>query len=78
MNKPDAKEVAGILLDGARRLCDYAEEQWISGKYGDDHAAKMDNLRHWADIRRSLPTKKELTQLLIARDEQKKGTNDVD
>lgn len=62
-------EIAGVLLDGARRLCDYAAEQWISGKYGGDEDMRQENLRHWSEIRRSLPPKGKLISMLNSRTE---------
>jgi hypothetical protein len=27
------REVIGIMVDGGKRVCDHAIEQWLSGKY---------------------------------------------
>lgn len=67
MNGVDSSEIAGVLLDGARRLCDHASNQWISGTYGGDEEMRRENLQRWAEIRRSLPSKKELVSLLNSR-----------
>lgn len=69
MEKPDADEIAQVLLDGARRLCDHATEQWMGYKYGNDEDMRRENLRRWSRIRQALPTKKELRKLLQSLEE---------
>ena len=55
----DTREVIKVMIDGGNKLCDYATEQWLSGKYSDsdpDLAATMrkENLQRWAEIRRRI------------------------
>lgn len=63
-------EIAGILRSGAERLCDYALEQWMGHKYGDDAAMINENVRRWGEIRRKLPTKKQLEAMLDNKETQ--------
>lgn len=52
------REVINVMVDGGKKLCDYAEEQWIAGKYdnGNPQFADMrsDNLKRWAEIRKQI------------------------
>lgn len=55
----DTREVINIMIDGGNKLCDYATEQWLSGKYGDNDpdqylAMRKENLQRWAEIRRRI------------------------
>lgn len=45
------QEVIQVMIDGGRRLCDYAKEQWVAGKYGRDNQQMIrDNLQRWNAI----------------------------
>lgn len=54
-------EVIGVMKDGGRQLCEYAREQWYSGKYGNDQKMKQENLKRWREIENRIP---ELARLL--------------
>jgi hypothetical protein len=53
-----AREVINVMVDGGKKVCDYAEEQWLSGKYdGDDPKLadmRRDNLKRWSEIRKQI------------------------
>lgn len=52
------KEVIKVMIDGGERLCDWATEQWVSGKYdGNDLSLadmRKENLLRWTEIRRQI------------------------
>lgn len=55
----DTREVIKVMVDGGNKLCDYATEQWLSGKYdgGDPElsaAMRRENLQRWAEIHRQI------------------------
>lgn len=51
-------EVINVMIDGGDRLCDYATEQWMSGKYDNGREDLMpmrsENLQRWAEIRKRI------------------------
>lgn len=55
----DTREVIKIMVDGGNKLCDYATDRWVSGKYdgGDPELSatmRRENLQRWAEIRRQI------------------------
>jgi len=50
------QEVIKVMMDGGRRLCDYARAQWTSGKYGLDHDTNYENVRRWNEIEHRIST----------------------
>lgn len=55
----DTREVISIMIDGGNKLCDYATDQWLSGKYDSNDpdqsfAIRKENLQRWAEIRRRI------------------------
>lgn len=52
-------EVINVMIDGGERLCDYATEQWVSGKYDSrdaelSDAMRKENLQRWSEIRKRI------------------------
>lgn len=53
--KPSDSEVWGVMRDGGIRLCDYAEQQWRSGKYDQmSDAETKENIQRWRYIRQRI------------------------
>jgi hypothetical protein len=48
------REVLRIMVDGAERICQHAEDQWLGGKYGPDEERRRESLKRWATIRRRI------------------------
>ena len=51
-------EVKKIMIDGGKRLCDYAIEQWVSGKYSTggkfiqkEWNYRQLNIQRWKEIK---------------------------
>lgn len=51
IEEPTDKEVLNTLLDGGVRLCDYAIEQWESGKYRSTPEDIASNRRRWRSMK---------------------------
>jgi hypothetical protein len=51
-------EVIDVMIDGGERLCDYATDQWLSGKYDrgaeSSDAMQKENLQRWSEIRKRI------------------------
>lgn len=45
------EEVIRIMLDGGRKLCDYAMGQWTGNKYQMSHEECLYNYQRWRHIR---------------------------
>ena len=44
-------EVVRIMIDGGKKLCDYALEQWIANKYQMDEEARRYHITRWKVIK---------------------------
>lgn len=70
-------EVLGIMADGGRKLCDYALEQWWSGKYGLDHAATQVMIAEWKEKQARIgPLTRRLKALLRESERSLNGRTD--
>lgn len=44
------EEVIGIMVDGGKKLCEYAVTQWATNKYQMDHATNLAHIARWRRI----------------------------
>ena len=44
-------DAISVMKDGASNLCDHAEGQWLSDKYGLGEEVRQENLKKWKLIR---------------------------
>ncbi len=44
------------MVDGGEKLCDYAINQWSSGKYELPYAATQENIARWYSIKSRIST----------------------
>ena len=57
MKEPTYEEVLDIMVDGGKKLCDYALDKWISYSYcgfpptPEDEKMRQEYLKHWHKIK---------------------------
>jgi len=49
-NEPTDDEVLRIMVDGGKRLCEYAITQWTADKYGLGHEENYRHIARWKKI----------------------------
>lgn len=64
LGDPTIDEVLGIMVDGGKKLCDYAIEQWSSYKYSfhqpptiEDEKMRQEYMMRWRKIKRMINKK---------------------